>query len=572
MPNFSINEQKTIAKLPPLTNVQKEAVDFIMKNWFRGKNSLCAMGIGLGKTRVACEIISYFLKSENLKLTNYILVCCANATTRDTIWVDTFAQYDIKTIVLSGNEFVRAKLKKRIYLDIHPKTVGLITYANLIRTEQDGTPIINYFQNTPPSFIVFDEMHTISNSFDRTEQHYRNAILKLPLYFRLGLTATPLVNDEKEMLLSFGILNFPKICETFGESNAPQKIQEITRLARESNFFYFKHLPYKRTPCSDWLISIPMDKELYEKYNELSPEYNDDKEKNQSNDRLRFIIEGSYGQGKKQITYQTETGKMKALRLIIKHANRDDKIIIFDNFTHTLDFIAQREWIREYNPIVHHGKKTESENRKSYERFMEDEKCRIFLTTRSKCAEGINLQKANHVVIMNCWWTVKDYIQMVGRVKRMGQFKPVYTYLLGYNLFSLHDEKTTSINKNLLPEELSLYNAVRKKIFVNKFWDIDVREEMPKIKAFENPMLFEENFGTWLDTIVLHDISLLESANREKKEEATSKEKMNNTVMEEICENIINYTFEEQMQKLYFEKIWIPFCKLLSQDFGNKES
>jgi superfamily II DNA or RNA helicase len=520
-------------KLSPLKNPQKEAIDFIWQSWFRRKqNSLCALSAGLGKTRVACEIIYRLINdkevSNSKKLLNYTLVCCSTQRTRDTIWVDTLAEYGLKTMVLEGSAFDNIKMKNKKCLTIPPRTVCLITYANLIRSENDGTPIINYFKNSAPYFIIFDEIHTLSNSSDKENQKYRNVVLELPFSFRLGLTATPLVNTEDEMVLAYGLLNNPSMCRYFMDIKMKEQKEKAIEYVRNKNFFYFKNLPYTKTPSCDSLISIPMEKELYEKYNELCNTLNVKKQVNQQNQVLRFLIEGSFKKKSQEIIYQAETGKMKALRLIVEHINQDDKIIIFDSFTHTLDYIAQQKWIRLFNPVVHHGGKSNNHNNESYKQFMENDKCRIFLTTRSQCGEGVNLQVANHVVILNCWWTVKDLIQMIGRIKRMDQNKPVYSYLLGYNTFSLMPvTKNSKMQDYLLPEELSLYQAVAKKVFVNELWEINVREQLPILRAFESPQTFERDFFLWLDGTIIPDFPRLDSEEEKRKREELEAEENN---------------------------------------------
>jgi hypothetical protein len=136
---------------------------------------------------------------------------------------------------------------------------------------------------------------------------------------------------------------------------------------------------------------------------------------------------------------------------------------------------------------------------------MEEDKYRIFLTTRSQCAEGINLQVANHVIIMNCWWTAKDLIQMIGRIKRKGQIKPVYSYLLGYNIQSLLTKRPQNSDDCFLPEELVLYQTIEKKVFINELWGMNVREQLPKIEVFNNSLTFEDEFYRWLDGTIVPD-------------------------------------------------------------------
>jgi superfamily II DNA or RNA helicase len=94
--NSTKSEQKKLKpELPPLETYQQEAVDFIISNWKNMINSLCALDVGMGKTRVACEIIFRLSNSqEQAHLLGYTLVCCSATDVRDSIWAETLRKYN----------------------------------------------------------------------------------------------------------------------------------------------------------------------------------------------------------------------------------------------------------------------------------------------------------------------------------------------------------------------------------------------------------------------------------------------------------------------------------------------
>ena len=153
------NQQET--NISPLEDYQKDAIKFIMDNFGKGINSLCALDVGMGKTRVACEILCQVIDNKREKKDRgYALVCCPKNGLIETIWVETLHTLKLKTMLLSGKDLKIIKMTRKKVLTIPPYMVCLITYHNLIKN-------IDYLINTPPSMIIFDEYHTVTNNIGK---------------------------------------------------------------------------------------------------------------------------------------------------------------------------------------------------------------------------------------------------------------------------------------------------------------------------------------------------------------------------------------------------------------------
>lgn len=447
----------------------------------------------MGKTRVACEIISrLFERKAATRLQGYALVCCSTSGVRDTIWKDTLESYHQKTMILEGEQFSRIKLPTKQVLTIPPFTTCLITYANLCKYEN-----IIYFQNTPPNLIVFDEYHTLTNNALRKNQHYRNAVMELPVRLRMGLTATPFVNNEMESVIAYGLLNDTEIIESFWEGDSIKR-EILVDEVKKKIFLFHKDNPYNLTPVSEWVVSIPMGKEHYSQYLKIHDEYETD---NMSNiHKVGKLTVSPALLNKKEragLNEKIEAGKIKALRAIISLLPDGDKLIIFDNYRENLKYIMRLRFVRQLGPVLYIGG-TKSDNKASFERFTNNPEYRVLLTTRQEGGEGLNLQAANHLVLMNCWWTVKDIIQILGRIKRKGQRKPVYAYILGYNLFDCLEPGKTP-DSYVLPEDCDFYQAIRLKKEMCKEWGIEVETKLPHLMSFFNFSTFEKDFIHFLE-------------------------------------------------------------------------
>ncbi|MDR2406538.1 MAG: DEAD/DEAH box helicase family protein [Bacteroidales bacterium] len=542
--------------MTPLETYQQEAIGYIIDNWNKSINSLCALGVGMGKTRVACEILSKYLKVDAQKrLKGYALVCCNTRNVRDTIWANTLNDFDLSMKILEGHSFEIIKMKNTKTLTIPPLTVCLITYANLYREET-----LEYFINSPPNLIIFDEYHILTNNAIKKSQSYREAILKLPIQLRLGLTATPLVNDEMESVLAYGLLNDANLVRKFQKSNTGER-KDLIKKITQKHFMFYKDNEYNGTPVSELIISIPMEKVHYDDYLKIE-EYDDISNKNKEHQALRLSISPCLvDKGLKlDVHNNITTGKIIALKTIITNLPKDDKMVIFDTYQNTLKHIKQLDFIRPLKPLLYIGG-TGSQNQKNYKLFSEDPEHRVLLATRQAGGEGINLQAANHLVILNVWYTVKDLIQILGRIKRKGQNKPVYSYIFAYNLFDVIDLRYLRDNPKLyfLKEEYNFYNAIGKKTGMNEEWGIEVKNKMPNVVCFKKSSTFEVEFNNFVKSIITPEKLAIESdiEKTAEKEEADYRDRvykmeyeMGQTIMDYIISQMYYHSLMDDLNNI----------------------
>jgi superfamily II DNA or RNA helicase len=547
--NQQSQQSKSKRAMTPLETYQQEAIDYIIDNWSKKINSLCALGVGMGKTRVACEILSRYLELDAQKrLKGYALVCCNTRNVRDTIWTNTLKDFGLSMKILEEHSFKIIKMENTKTLTIPPLTVCLITYANLYREET-----LEYFINSPPDLIIFDEYHILTNNVKKESQSYREAILKLPIRIRLGLTATPLVNDEMESVLAYGMLNDVNILRKFQKSNASER-KDLIKKIRQKHFMFYKDNEHKDTPVSELIISIPMEKVHYEDY--LKIENHDDiSNKKKEHQVLKLSISPTLVDKKLKLDMQKNiiTGKIIALKAIITNLPKNDKIVIFDTYKDTLKYIKLLDFIRPLKPLLYVGG-TGSQNKKNYKLFSEDPEYRVLLATRQAGGEGINLQAANHLVILNVWYTVKDLIQILGRIKRKGQNKPVYSYIFAYNLFDVIDLRCLRNNPGLyfLKEEYNFYNAIGKKTEMNEEWGIEVKSKMPDVVYFKKFSTFESDFNNFVKSIITPEKLAIESdiEKTAKKEEAAYQDRVY-----EMGQTIMNYIVSRMCYHLLMDDL-----------------
>ncbi len=487
--------------LPPLRSQQSDAINFIQNNFDSNINTLCAMGVGTGKTRVACEVIRNHIENTD----GYVLVCCPNVALIYTPWIETLEKMNLKTRHLSDVEFRSNIFGIKKVFNAIPKYIYLITYKMLI---SESYEIENYvfFKNNPPSMIVFDEMHYLSNNPPTTKdddsdesvntKQSRIAALSINAKKKLGLTATPIVNRHEELMSACEILNGRSI---------------------DSKVFVFEaDSNYDLTKVNQFFVEIPFSDDEYESLKGLAFLLNDNMLPEKPLSQKLLICKRCNFRGV-NITLK-HSSKNIVLRTILEHIPKNDKILIFDEIRASLDYLSKKEWMKEFHPIVYHGGISKRLQKKLYEQFLEKPKHRVFMATRQIAGEGLNLQIANHIIMLSFGWTPKDIIQTAGRIKRIGQKKDVFIYILKGNYYLVE-----------LLTNHKFFEQYRYKIIKKKIKEINENLENTYELGFQRtsevfPKLFKKNESLREDTAKFIDSVQKEYIDKENLLQETIKE------------------------------------------------
>ncbi|TMH93522.1 MAG: SWF/SNF helicase family protein, partial [Betaproteobacteria bacterium] len=102
----------------------------------------------------------------------------------------------------------------------------------------------------------------------------------------------------------------------------------------------------------------------------------------------------------------------------------DAKVVVFSQWIGTHELIGRRLAERGWDHVMFHGSVPSSERGALIERFREDPRCRVFLSTDAG-GVGLNLQRAASVVNMDLPWNPAVLEQRIGRVHRLGQHRAV---------------------------------------------------------------------------------------------------------------------------------------------------
>lgn len=432
---------KKITDFKNIDDLQEQAISFIKEKLEQINCALCVTPVGTGKTRIAANCIEQYLSQTGDNKQKYILILCPSEDIIDDSWETELTRKNIKHIKLDDENFAAFKLKKSRKF-IGPKSVNervfLLTYAMFSHPDEDGQNNVDFFINNPPDFVIIDEVHNISNTANDDTKLSRNVLFKVAYKKCLGLTATPLVNIEEEISRIAEILMKTKFILT-----------EKKELFYTFSFIVNgEHENHFRT---DTILFLPLHNSIESKCSELLEEKNPlVTQPIISKLLLQGCIKSYDNKPIRLIPENSKTTKEQCLQLLIENIPPEDKIVIFDEYKDNLTFLSKQDWMKPYSPILYHGSLDDKKLKRNLTRFKNNKDCRIILATKAKAGTGLNLQIANHLIILTNPWTSKDIIQMEGRINRTNQKKHTFCYILT----DLIDEKLQAImRKNELAEE-----------------------------------------------------------------------------------------------------------------------
>jgi superfamily II DNA/RNA helicase len=105
------------------------------------------------------------------------------------------------------------------------------------------------------------------------------------------------------------------------------------------------------------------------------------------------------------------------------------KALLFSEWTTMLDKVEPLLARRGLDYVRLDGSVPQKERQQLVNRFCEDPRCRLFITTNAG-STGLNLQAANTVINVDLPWNPAVLEQRIGRAHRMGQQQPVQVYVL----------------------------------------------------------------------------------------------------------------------------------------------
>lgn len=132
--------------------------------------------------------------------------------------------------------------------------------------------------------------------------------------------------------------------------------------------------------------------------------------------------------------FQTSTKIEQTMKIIsdIHEQDPTEKTLVFCSFTTFLDLLevplSQRPYQKDY--VRYDGSMSSKERTAAVEYFSDKPSCNVMLISLKAGNAGLNLTRANHVIILDPHWNYYCEAQAIDRVHRLGQSKPVRVHRL----------------------------------------------------------------------------------------------------------------------------------------------
>ncbi|KAJ1660888.1 DNA helicase rad5 [Dispira simplex] len=122
-----------------------------------------------------------------------------------------------------------------------------------------------------------------------------------------------------------------------------------------------------------------------------------------------------------QLDLTTSTKVEALLTLIQSPSNRQQKVVVFSQFTSFLELISVQLTQHDIAHVQLHGKMTRGQRELAIQTFRQDPGYRVILLSLRAGGTGLNLTCASRVFLMDPWWNTAIENQAIDRVHRLGQ-------------------------------------------------------------------------------------------------------------------------------------------------------
>lgn len=316
-----------------------------------------------------------------------------------------------------------------------------------------------------------DEIHRAGNPLTKT---YR-AIIKIPTIKRYGATATPLRSSP---LQAYGIFNwirpgclgknywhFKARYEVTNERGWSFGYKNLDELGQRIKPYFVKTTMEEAGVYMPPLVEEDLIFNLSNKEQKLYDEIKKEmlieidkilinKIENPTNLYLSVVKLGKLQEltdSMELIGEGDESSKIDILKdSLSDNLVGDNKAVIFTRFSRMADILVRE--LEEYNPAVITG--AIKDRQAEIDKLNNDPTCKIIVVTTAG-NEGVNLERANLLYMIDVpLGSYGSLVQTIGRIKRIGQTKPMVVYYL-------MAEKTVDIKlKNLLLKKAEMSEKI----------------------------------------------------------------------------------------------------------------
>lgn len=393
---------------------------------------------GLGKTKIAIDLIHSWLEDD---VVDTVLVITKKSLVKN--WVDEVKAHSYLTPrVLSTNRH-----RNSIALN-SPVLVYILNYEVIA----GNVDLFRAFLATCRVAAILDESQKIKNPESRLATCFHD--LAGSFDRRIIMTGTPVANRPFDIwsqikfldggaalgrsFMAFKATHDLPTSNVGGRQYGSQLAEVMSRIRRFSVRDTKKsagiELPDK-TIVSHQVTLAPRQREVYNAYrDQLRHDIlleGGDTTMDSAEDLLKLLLRLVQCASNPVLvdpTHDEMPGKYDKMRRIVDKHAMDGKVIIWSNFVANVEWLAGQ--LRNYQPVVVHGRMTVRDRDRAITTFKKDSRCRLFVATPGAAKEGLTLTVANHAVFFDRSFSLDDYVQAQDRIHRISQVRTCYVHNL----------------------------------------------------------------------------------------------------------------------------------------------
>ncbi|MGA2545394.1 MAG: DEAD/DEAH box helicase [Rectinemataceae bacterium] len=397
---------------------------------------------GLGKTKIALDIILYWLDTQ---MVDTALLVVKKGLVAN--WMK-----EIKTHTFMTPRLITQDRRANYYAFNSPARL-MLTHYEAVKAEKER---FRLFLKTRSVGVILDESAKIKNP----ESEVTGTLFDLApiMKKRIIMTGTPVANRPYDIWAQIWFLDQGQaLGQDFGGFKANvdltndlwDDLPAQKQLERNLDGVFEKIAGFcVRETKSSGVITLP-DKVIeslpatwetrqYELYRQLRDELHAvvvqegvPKEDNAEAilKRLLRLVQVASNPKLVDDSYNANPGKLELVTdLVGRIRDAGEKCIIWTSFTENVDWLSRE--LRAHGTCRVHGKLTMHERNKAIERFLSLDDVRVLIATPGAAKEGLTLTVANHVIFYDRTFSLDDYLQAQDRIHRISQKKTCHVYNL----------------------------------------------------------------------------------------------------------------------------------------------